>query len=140
MTDTSMTSDLIERLSQATQGSWELSDKVLLACGWTRRRVIDPGASADYGEDVEAWYWDDPDGNPMATDRPSPTESIDAALTLVPEGWAWIVESCQPYESEPVECSAAVWNCRAQPPVHDGATPALALCIAALRARYRDGE
>jgi hypothetical protein len=61
------------------------------------------------------------------------TASIDAAMTLVPEGWTWTT------------CSfgyARVWIDRLElnPPQHAGHadTPALALCAAALRARAPD--
>jgi hypothetical protein len=48
------------------------------------------------------------------------TASLDAAVTLVPEGCGWMVMSSA--------AKVGVW------PSH-GATPALALCAAALRAR-----
>lgn len=60
------------------------------------------------------------------------TESIDAALTLVPEGWCWGLFD---------EPNAWLWPT----PTRDlltgiqgkGATPAIALCIASLRARQK---
>jgi hypothetical protein len=57
------------------------------------------------------------------------TRSLDDALTLVPEGWAWKTWAVN-VEGE-MECGAAVnFERKAHAP-----TPALALCIAALRAR-----
>ena len=70
--------------------------------------------------------WEAVGGTPFHLDY---TESIDAALTLVPEGCAWHV-GCE-IDFTP---TARVWG-------HDvhadefGATPVIALCIAALRAR-----
>jgi hypothetical protein len=73
------------------------------------------------------------------------TASIDAALTLVPDGWRWQISNRAP---KPKEGRAYLWN--AEPhfagiatrpnPNYRGeedtaATPALALCIAALKAR-----
>lgn len=62
---------------------------------------------------------------------PRYTASIDAAITLVPEGAVWTVLT--DYGDL---CRARIFN--AEPELHveeDGATPALALCIACLRAR-----
>ena len=64
---------LLDKLRSATEGSRDLSDEVLFAAGWTH----------------DGQYWLDANGTnrTLFDDMPSPTESIDAALTLVPEGW-----------------------------------------------------
>lgn len=59
------------------------------------------------------------------------TASLDAALSLVPEGWEWIVFGAG---------GADVWHVGNDAVLHRidetyAATPAIALCIAALRAR-----
>ena len=64
---------------------------------------------------------------------PAYTASLDAAVTLVPDGWSWFCEG-------PASISAAahIWNpsARASAEYRSLAkTPALALCAAALRAR-----
>lgn len=63
---------------------------------------------------------------------PAFTQSVDAAMSLVPEGWAWTLysdASCEiGYEPE----RGGLMNPEFQ---SDAATPALALCAAALRAR-----
>ncbi len=59
-------------------------------------------------------------GGRRALAVPDYTGSVDAALTLVPEGCGWLA----------MGNAAKVGRC----PAH-GATPAIALCIAALRAR-----
>lgn len=66
----------------------------------------------------------------MYGDHPRYTASIDAALTLVPEGWKWAVTSrnsacCHEQHVAPLNWAYAP-------------TPALALCIAALRAQQKD--
>lgn len=103
--------DLIAKLEAATEGSHWLD------------RLIDEALGGDF-------------------DKPhSFTTSIDAALKLVPEGKAWGVGSIMFDELPPRRAFAA--NCRREgcitpdTPAYDavGATPALALCIAALRAR-----
>jgi hypothetical protein len=54
------------------------------------------------------------------------TTSLDAAVTLVPEGWCWMTGT-----------SAAVWAGVRQPSFMNiqAKTPALRLCVGALRAR-----
>jgi hypothetical protein len=74
--------------------------------------------------------------------HPAYTASLDAAMTLVPEDMAWSVDSGGPT----YPASAEIGN----PPTGgemfnpkfsaDGATPALALCAASLRARDEGGR
>ena len=121
---------LIAELEAAKEGSRTLSDKVLLACGWS----YEPNR---YGPGGPQWggggLWTDPLGiGTAASDpRPSPTESLDAALTLVPDGWAVELTG---------EKGSQGWGVRltsdaSQETMGLALTPALALCIAALKAR-----
>ena len=83
------------------------------------------------GERVSDGFW-----VPDIIQIPPYTASLDAAMTLVPEGWTW----CIPGHAKPL------WDCRVTSIV-DGlvslplpqpcATPALAVCAAALKARAR---
>ena len=65
---------------------------------------------------------------------PSYTTSLGAALTLVPEGWLWEIK-------RGVEARAIVWTLEkdydetAPPTGYHAESPALALCIACLKAR-----
>lgn len=72
---------------------------------------------------------------------PAYTASLDAVMTLVPEGWGWLV-------SQPTEKAIASGLLKQRTPVLSevqygcdlrfavaAATPALALCVAALRSR-----
>ena len=63
-----------------------------------------------------------------------------AALMLVPEGWAWIVEDTvwRDGSSDREGIGACVWNCSEKPPIRRAETPPLALCIACLRAIEHD--
>lgn len=98
--------DLIERLEKATEPEWELDAAIARL------------------DDIREAFGD------CADDEVPPyTSSIDAALTLVPEGCKWLVqdlgigfEACT-YPRKGVPCAAK------------GAAPAIALCIAALKAR-----
>lgn len=116
--------ELIAALEGATGPSRELEAAIALALGWERihpcRTVGNTGA------------WRTPGGH-LVYDFPAYTASLDAALTLVPEGWGWSADCTSPkpyfrlwlYENGP--------SCQDQDA--EGATPAIALCIAALKAR-----
>ena len=97
-------------------------------------------------------YWLVQRSGKQLKSAPHYTTSLDAALTLVPEGWGWSVGDIHP-PSEAVPNSGKPWaeiwvRGPKRTPKLDGmwhsvegrcginaATPALALCIAALRAR-----
>lgn len=68
--------------------------------------------------------------DPTCLHSPAYTASIDAAMTLVPpDTGIWGVAKL-----------GDQYTAHAGNPDHEGATPALALCIAALRARMEDGN
>lgn len=105
--------DLIERLAKATGPDRELDAAIAYRCT--------KAASAVMG-------------------FPSYTSSIDAALTLVPEGWHWEVsDSPKEFPARAgVSPVAPVdeWVCSDTGGQDaSAATPAIALCIAALKAR-----
>lgn len=83
MTDKS----LIAELESAREGSRELSDKVLLACGWRHENIEDGTGFSGKPRQQDAWI--DPTGVPwtrsVKSKRPSPTESLDDAVALVRE-------------------------------------------------------
>jgi hypothetical protein len=68
-------------------------------------------------------------------DDMGPTASLDAAASLVPSGWAHGY-CCRPW-LDPHFATASVWAQHQAATLYsaDAATPALALCAAALRAR-----
>lgn len=105
-------SDLIARLEAAKEGSRELDVAII---------------RAGYGIPIVQDSWSDQDL--LAGDIvPMYTRSLDAALTLVPDGWQCDVRICDG------ACRATVGGTKkfgeARAP-----TAALALCIAALKAR-----
>lgn len=127
--------DLIERLERATEPDRTLQNDVLFACGWTMHGGIRHSV------------WTSPRGDEFLDgDQPDPVGSIDAALTLVPEGWAWSIhvggcyatgERLKPRAelAEPIQTEYGPGiGIRAQ---INAATPAIALCIASLRARMK---
>lgn len=66
---------------------------------------------------------------------PEYTASLDAALTLVPEGWSWYAE--MRHYLAPVGAAGSVWQAGQQRATFtaDAATPARALIAACLKAR-----
>lgn len=102
--------ELAERCEAATGPSYELEGEIALV--------------AHYGYERNG------------IERPKYTASVDAALTLVPEGYIWAVTNMDP-ETGLVTRSAAMLapNADADGDPCIAATPALAICAAALRAR-----
>lgn len=106
-----MSNDLIERLEKATGPDRELDAEIMYL-------EIERGAGIEITRTPEL----------TATANPY-TASIDAALTLVPEGWAWRVDCWEAATAKvfiPEKRHHYSWH---------GKNPAIALCIAALRAR-----
>ena len=113
---------LIERLESAPEGSRELDGEIALLLGWKKT--------------IDGFYnsrWKDPAGQLQGNIPPAFTTSIDAALTLVPEGWRWDIG---PWDDQ---IRAEIWNHTEDETKEQycgfASTPALALCIAALKAR-----
>ena len=77
------------------------------------------------------------DGGEDVWEAPAYTESIDAALSFTPEELAWLVRSHPPYAClwEPKGVGDKTWETGTA-----AATPAIALCIANLRALGKDDE
>jgi len=78
---------------------------------------------------------------------PSYTGSVDAALTLVPDGHRWLLDKRPSayfrrdgYRAEVYREAHYYRSDRSDVPMHWGPTPALALCLAALRARQSREE
>jgi len=114
--------DLIERLEKATGPVRELD----LECWWWGKasHSVQP-MDADY----KAF-------NLKMNDAPRYTSSIDSALTLVPEGWGWLVRDFKGDGEEGAYADVPHLTIESN---MDGQAfhkiPAIALCIACLRAR-----
>ena len=125
--------DLITELEQAKEGSRELDLAVATEIDWLER-----------GVSLRQFREKFPAGNPLHWGFPHYTASIDAALTLVPKGW-WISRIYQDedgFEVMLIDPSSdegmGTPNYVEAVLMADGngiPTIALALCIAALRAR-----
>lgn len=134
--------DLIERLETAESGSRELSDEVLLALDWTYA-LKSSAITGSGGGDIEMWH--SPAGLMHHGPRPSPAESVDDALSLVPDGY-WLTLQRSKSVGHPPQCHAKLygdadtldrdmedWE-EYEYVANNFATPALALCAAILRA------
>lgn len=131
---------LADELERATEGSRELSDRCLLATGWTHEDSGDPRSSRwrDPGG-VPYDYWDDPHARSRSPipPRPHPTCNAQDAITwMVPKGWVGNLEVGSRIALQGMRC--ALWNGEFAPNVveimSEAATPALALSAASLRA------
>ena len=125
-----MYTDLIRDLEAATEGSRELSDRVLLACGWAVHKA---------SELTPTWFVD-PTGKRhihslsqglRVGTLTDPTRSLDDALALVPEddehaNWRQIIQSAfiimQTVWAEPYTLKLFI----------------LAVCIAVLKAQEQN--
>jgi hypothetical protein len=112
---------LIERLEAATGPDRELDLDLALAVGLLTSPLergcwVDPGECIDGGKEA--------DGTTFVA--LAYTASIDAALALVPEGAIWMVSTEEPGPYAAIEGGYCAYM---------APTPALAICIAALKAR-----
>lgn len=110
--------DLLKRLKAAEIGEWALDSEVATAIGCTKAPQTNP---------YNSFRVLHPNGRTMAL--PAYTTSIDVALTLVPEGWSWRTGNI------PSGRGFADLGTQKSLQCIEAATPALALCIAALCAR-----
>ena len=116
--------ELIAALEKAEGPSRELD------CEIAMHRMPELRGFARIGED-----WVHPQYSTIRTYAIEYTASIDAALTLVPEGWDWSVVLAERFEDKnPASCQV-IQRGRLKFHTTHAATPALALCIAALKAR-----
>lgn len=120
------------RCAQATGPDRELDGLIFKAIEerpgdvWTRDLVDDA-----------VWMRQDPEDR-VAYDTPRQyTASIDAALTIVPDGMDWRVDTMTGLPGAIVAVPNAWLSDRTAPMLHHAASPALALCVAALRALSR---
>ena len=133
MSEASMTKEqLIQALENATEGSRELDGAIAEAFG------LPPFGMVMMGKGHGFTY---PSNNGFASavqyHPPEFSRSLDAAMTLVPEGMGWLIGRGQLFDSEP-PYGASICHMRDPDKVYGAAestSAPLALCIAALRAR-----
>jgi hypothetical protein len=126
-----MNDDLIARLEAAPEGSRELDVRAEI----TRRSFLAGlGAAAIAAEIVRVQSHIGFAKFADAEEVPHYTTSLDAALTLVPEGWRWKVQQLRDGHYATLMRRARNGGKFIVGPN----PPALALCIAALRARTNE--
>lgn len=121
MTEAASLIELAERVEAATGRDRELDALIHIEAGLAEGNTVAFKTGWCAGSET----------NPRPVEAPAYTASIDAAMSLVPEGWMWVGGSSPTHNA-----GMAVTRDGTQ----DGfdaraATPALALCAAALRAR-----
>jgi hypothetical protein len=126
-------SGLVERLEKATEGSREL-DCLIFEAG--HKLLTAERRGTYYGEPTGQYF--DLDGNPLPGLAPFYTSSLDSAMTLIPKGFNWASDPhfeqrefrvYRPYDGITQHHFSAI-----------APTPALALCIAALKAKSRSPQ
>jgi hypothetical protein len=122
---------LAERCEQAAGPDRELDVAIALACGIVTSREGDCFYGHKYYS-VMVLNYDYDDTEYRAPELPSYSSSLDAALALVPEGHEWLRKNPESMTVYRVPGDLKEW---AQHIYGRGATDALALCAAALRAR-----
>jgi hypothetical protein len=127
MSDATTLADLIAHLDAATGPDRELDEEIMALRAGVIREVQNGRSVYHVGT---RWVG--------VGDVPPFTASVDAAVTLVPDGWMWTVCGGEHRGGQGVAFMAPNGgNSPADRWIDDtgGATPAIALCIAALKAR-----
>ena len=125
--------ELIERLEKAEGPDAELDKCIMMAVDYKEYERRWWAARPD---DIAARYMSKDQQKQMAEDNwiaPPYTASIDAALTLAPEGLDWRIDTMTGLPGA-IVCQPNAWfSHKTAPRMHHGKSPALALCIAALK-------
>lgn len=129
-----MANELIAKLEAATGPDRALDGEIFKACYPNR----------DWLEFADGWCARDPDDGCAFDVAPKYSASIDAALTLVPEGWGGSIHFSEDRPDCELHCTVSLGrsyptnaNAYAGKSGKDAtrASVALAICIAALRAK-----
>lgn len=126
--------ELIARLEAASGPERELDAAIVAELNNATVRRYPP--TDDFGPRDRWQFWSRDGAHFLGSEGkfkvPAYTASLDAALSLVPEGWAFQLL----YEPDATKGQQAlVWPPGKSMPLSSAPTPALALCIASLRAR-----
>jgi hypothetical protein len=134
------TQELIARLEAATGPDRELDAEIALAIGIVRDRDGDCFFGHRYYSVMvlERGYYDIEGGAP---ELPHYTASIDAALTMMPELWNYVIGSPGIEETKLDKwCVNIAMHPDDRGDLTFAPTPALAICIAALKARSQTDD
>lgn len=129
-----MTPNLISRLESAPEGNRELDAEIALRCfpeSYTRKT---PDSDTRNG-----WVTGVLNGKPFASvEAPRYTTSLDAAMSLVPEGFVWqaMTDYGGYHQAAVSRHNGPFWTDTST----IAATAPLALCAASLKARVSDNQ
>lgn len=134
---------LIERLEKAERPSDELNNAIMALFYRREQRHIgcleDDGISEDNLKPVKDWVWVDPETDRWVGTHAKPfTSSIDAAMSLVPEGFTVAIQTfpaCDIFNGGGAQAALHTGDPSGPYFQHEGRSLALCLCIAALKAR-----
>ena len=127
--------ELARRCEDAEGPSRELDAEIFIAVLWPDHKLQ---TTCDlFPDEVRTGRIQEPNGCGWM-ESPRYTSSLDAAMTLVPEGWLWQVELIG-HQTKGRIGAAMAWLKHRQVEHGQAATPALALCAAALRAGGENG-
>lgn len=129
--------DLPQRIEAASGADRALDAEIALAVGW---QCLQPRTRSRHGLWLAPGKRAGIDG--CLKDQPRFTESVDAALTLVPEHFRFIIDKRPFADCRQDGYRASVW-CEPAIPYAEGswaATPALALCAASLKAHIEKNQ
>lgn len=129
---------LAERVEALTGPCRETDVMIELAVGKNGPAIQEIMAGSPHNTIDEVAKAADRDVSIMFHRVPRYTASLDAAMTLVPAGQDWMVDNFDGLAAR--MCSASVFNAKADDFGAFAATPALALCAAALRALAAKGD
>lgn len=138
-----MTTPLITRLEEAAEGSRELDAEIATRFGWVHERRIPEFRSPKWWPPMEMETKEQTSAYAYARANPPPvTSSIDAALALAERlhpCWSWSVGQ-NVHHKYWLAYALALDDDRSsfQPTEGMAKTPALALCIAILKANHKD--
>lgn len=123
---------LAERCERASGHDVTLTKEIFCTVYPEKVPLVVPHGQYGWHDDTAGWWLatgEDARCPPKTIYPPNWLTSLDAAMTLVPEGFGWRVEHVGNGRS------SAIVGGSIPSPCLDCATPALALCAAALRAR-----
>ena len=133
--------DIIERLEAAEHGSRELDAEIhsrQLGADWYAKNQYEDG-SGKWLCYCTSLFIDSDRKHEQTKLPPYYTESIDAAITLIPDGLWWVLNSGVQHPNHRSLAQVSSKE-RTGPISHEahGATPALSLCTAALKAHTHE--
>lgn len=132
-----MSKALIEKLENATEGSRDLDAEIMSLFHTREARRLGPSEHEQPGTPAKTWVWVSCEtGQWISTHALEYTTSLDAAMTLVPEGWGHMTMTADKYRKWPSARTYRYGTGRKFVEfTNNHKSIYVALCIASLKAR-----